>query len=215
MSNLLTPTSELEAVNAILRTIGEAPLDTINDTFADAAVAKQLLREETIALQNGEWTWNTEVAFPLTPDADGEVILPQNTLRVVYIEAAEAVPAGTTFDPALLVQRGSKLYDRGNHTYTIPVKLSADLVVALNFEELPEAARRFIYVRSGRRFMDDVQASSEGHGFKARDEQASWSALLNYEQQIAQWNVLDRLSLNKRIKRWRPYGVGHYYLREG
>lgn len=191
---LIGPTTELEAINSMLRTIGESPLDTLDEVFADSAVCQQLLREELRAICNAEWTFNTELGEALQPDGDGNINLPSNTLRVIC-------------DPTI-VQRGLRLYDRVNRTYAFPAAVTLDRVIVLPFDELPEAARRFIFIRAGRRFMDDVQSDGQSHGFKAKDELAAWTALLNYEAQVAQWNVLDRLALNLRTKRFRFYGSG-------
>lgn len=195
-TNLVVPTSELEAVNIILRAIGESPLDTLDQSFADSSIAQQVLREELRAFESTAWVHNTESGMTLTPDAEGNIQLPQNTMRVVC-------------DPAL-TQRGTRLYDRVGHTYTFTSAVECDLIVCLQFEELPEPARRFIMIRAGRRFMDDAATDQTNHSFKARDEQAAWTAWLNYEQQVAQWNVLDRLPLNLRVKRYRGLSTNSF-----
>ena len=44
---ILTPTTELEAVNAMLASIGEAPADSLDDSITDAQLARQLLTQES------------------------------------------------------------------------------------------------------------------------------------------------------------------------
>lgn len=188
-TNFVTPTTELEAINEMLRAIGESPLDDLNQSFADSDVAMGILRSELRAVQNFEWTWNTEVSVTLAPDANGHVNLPPNVIRVIC-------------DP-VYSQRGLLLYDRVNHTYEFTDSILCDLIVALNFDEIPEAARRFVTIRSVRRFINDIQPDQVTSTFKSRDEQSAWASLLNYEAQTAQWNMLSNSPLNNRIKRFR------------
>ena len=191
MSQFILPTTELEAINAMLRSIGESPLDSPNQTFADADIARQVLLEELRAVQNHQWVWNTELYVELLPaPGNNRITLPQNTLRVIS-------------DPRY-VQRGTLLYDRYNNTYTIPHAVTCHLVIALGFEEVPEAVRRYVFVKAARRFQDALQPDAATHSFNERDELRAWTSLLNYESQVAQWNVLDNLALNHRLKRYRP-----------
>ena len=43
MPEFLTPTTELEAVNAILASVGESPVDALDGEFVDAEIARGLL----------------------------------------------------------------------------------------------------------------------------------------------------------------------------
>lgn len=203
MPMLMTPTSELEAVNTMLATIGESPIDSFDENFTDATIARNLLTEESRALQNGTWAFNTELSYPLNPDADGIIHLPQNVLRVIAFSRPD------------LVQRGTRVYNRTTHSYVHTDSITADIVVALQFEEIPEAARRFIWVRAGRRFQDRLQGDQLLHSFQARDEQAAWTAFLNFESETAQWNIFDYSTLNARVKRYRAGAVNILKIERG
>lgn len=66
----LTPTTELEAVNQMLATIMEAPINTLLGAESlDAQRAITTLAEVSRDLQQTGWNFNTEVAFPLLPAA--------------------------------------------------------------------------------------------------------------------------------------------------
>lgn len=66
----LTQTTELEAINAMLASIGEAPVDTLdNATQADIAMAVSILRNTTREVQSMGWRFNTEFGFQLAPDS--------------------------------------------------------------------------------------------------------------------------------------------------
>lgn len=182
-------TTELEAVNAILGAVGESPINSFDDNFTDASMARNLLKQVSRQMQSRGWTFNTELEYALVPANDGTIYLPQNTLRVI-----------TQQGETDYVQRGFRLYDRRLRTYAFTDTITVDLVALLGFEDLPEAARQFVTIRAGRRFQDQYQGDQTLHQFHARDEVAAWAALENYEAEIAKFNVLDNFSTVQRIR---------------
>lgn len=190
MADLISPMTELEAVNEILAAIGESPIASFDESFADATIARQTLTTVSRQIQLNGWTFNTELSVTLSPDVDGFIHLPTNTLKVT-----------PSYTETKYIHRGTRLYDRDARTYVFTEDVDvAELVLALPFEELPEAARAFITVRAGRRFFDRVGATQDQHGFHVQDERAAWVALQNYEASIAQYNVLDNMTLMQTIR---------------
>lgn len=135
-----TPTSELSAVNIILSGIGEAPVNSLSDTTSDVAVALNILAEVSKEVQTEGWQWNTEDDYPLTPGDDGRIKLHPSIVRVHFRDP----------DDRELVIRGQYVYDRIRHTYIFPretaIKVTVTLLLA--FEQLPEACRRYITLKS-------------------------------------------------------------------
>ena len=110
MAVFLQATTELEAVNSMLRTIGASPVSTLEDNgVVDAVMALQTLRDVSRDVQSQGLHFNTERNYPLAPSypLPGELTLPANCLRVD--------PIDTWTD---LVQRGLRLYDPIRHTYS-------------------------------------------------------------------------------------------------
>jgi len=67
----LAPTTELEAVNVMLSSAGEAPLPVGTDlsvaTASDVVVALNILRNSTREVQSMGWKFNTEFGYQLVP----------------------------------------------------------------------------------------------------------------------------------------------------
>ena len=60
MTTQITPTTELQAVNTMLSTIGEAPVNSITGTTTvDVSVAKNILDETSMSVQSQGWNFNT------------------------------------------------------------------------------------------------------------------------------------------------------------
>lgn len=178
----LTPTTELEAVNLLLSTIGEAPVSTLETTgLADVARARDFIHTTSRAVQVRGRHFNTEEEYPLAPTMDQEIVLPFNTLSVR--PAARSAWRNVT-------QRGSRLYDITNQTYTFTDKIYVRLVLFLAFEELPEAARWYIAVSAARRFQAHVMGSDTLFKFSEYDERLAEAMFLSDEADRANLNIL-------------------------
>jgi hypothetical protein len=146
----ITPTTELEAVNECLENIGQAPVSTISgDLGVDTQTALNQVRKITRQLQAKGWYFNTEYNYPLTPNGDGDIIPPSNTL---------SIRTDTTDRSKDLVQRGSRMYDRENRTYTFTDTVRFRIIVGLPFDELPEPARRYISLKAARIFQNRLES---------------------------------------------------------
>jgi hypothetical protein len=176
----IVPTTELEAINYILATIGESPVNSVNDEFVDAALARDLIRQVSRSTQVRGWSFNTEYNWTFTRDVNDEVNLPANALKI-------SIP----YERHLII-RGSKIYDNYNHTNALTANYIGELVLGLNFEDTPEVFRNFVTIRAGRLFQDRSIGDGALHRISSRDEMGAWANLLNYEAEVNQWNVTDQ-----------------------
>lgn len=182
MATLLTPTTELEAVNVCLANIGESPVSAITgDITVDAALARDLVRQVTREIQAHGFYWNTEIDYELIPNTAKNLVLPANILSV------DTTSEDKNQD---LVARGRLMYDRVKHTYTFDAKVKVDMIVALSFDELPEIARRYITVRSARIFQERIMGSGAVSSFNSADEDMARAALMAEAMDVEDNNML-------------------------
>lgn len=161
--SMITPTTELEAVNTLLRAIGESPVSTLTgDVGVDVVTARATLMDVMKAVQTEGWIFNTEHNYPLTRNINKEITIPVNALAVDV--SRRRYP---TIDP---VWRGDKLYDRMNHTYQFEQNLEAKVIFALPFESMPQSARHYVTYRAARKFENNSQGAREMNQYNERDE---------------------------------------------
>ena len=179
----LTMTTELDAVNIMLGTIGESPINSLDAAtgVVDAVTARSILSEVSVQVQEEGWHFNTDYEFVLTPATDGFIYIPGNAIEV------DTSAYSRDYDVAI---RGNRLYDRGNRTYTFTEDLKCDLTILLEFNELPQAARHYITVRSARVFQERVVGSQILSGFTQQDEARALRAMRRYEAKTADYNIL-------------------------
>ena len=181
---MTTPTSKIEAVNSMLSTIGEAPVNSLSSGLVDAETAETILNEVSRSIQAMGWNFNTELNYPMVADSVGNINLPQNVLR------ADSTSKYRSTENEY-IQRGSRIYDKRQHTFNIGKDLSLNVVVLLDFTDLPEVARRYITVKSARIFQERVVGSDTLSRMNRNDEQEALFALREMEGDNGDYNIFD------------------------
>jgi len=134
MAEVLGPATELDAVNEMLRAIGQAPVNSIVTSVPpDAVVALAALRAASRDLQEEGWHFNTEVDVELAFDVgDGHIDIPTNALKV-DASGSENV-----------VVRGTELYDIENKTLVFTANVKCDITYHFEWTDLPAVVRRYV-----------------------------------------------------------------------
>lgn len=163
----LTPTSELEALNLILSTVAESPVNSLDEgNSADTSQALLMLRNVSRQVQQRGWWFNEEENYPLIPDNfTKNIFVPANTLKVAL-------------DDTNVILRGDRLYDKARHSYSFDKAVTATVVFLLAFEELPEAARNLVTHRAGRMFQERMFGSESLSAFNKVDERIAETDLV-------------------------------------
>jgi hypothetical protein len=183
------PTTQLEAVNTILATIGEAPVASLSGPLtSDASLALGCLNEITKLVQTDGLPWNTEKNYPLTRDTNGRIYLPSNTAGVEINRRTYS-----TIEPVMRYNANGLpfLYDRLNQTDVFTVDLVADRLVRwLNWSELPEPARRYIAMRASRLFSDRSVGATTTHQYTEQEVMDAKRAMEASKTDTDEYNIL-------------------------
>lgn len=180
----MTPTTELDAVNQMLVSIGEAPVNVLGSGLQEAEIAQTTLTNISRDVQSQGWYFNTEIRYTLARNSDNEIVLPNNCVKV------DRTQVYRDYDTDV-VERNRKLYDRVTNSYTFDKDLVVNMVVLLDFNELPEVARRYITLKAARVFQDQTVGAQELHGYQINDEQFAYLALREAESESMDYNVFD------------------------
>jgi hypothetical protein len=181
--------SDLQAVNMMLTSIGEQPIGNLNESgLQDASIAQDILHSTSRQVQSRGWIFNTDLQKVLSPDNasgnGGRIKVGDNVLRIDTTSKKRS----STSD---IIDRGGYLWDREKNTNLFTDDVTVDYVTFLPFNSLPEAARRYIAVKSARIFHDRVVGSGELHSFFQQDEQEAWGDLLEFQSEVGDFNIFD------------------------
>ena len=183
--------TELDAINTMLTTIGESPVNSISASTADTRIAQLILQEVDRATQIKGWNWNTEKDVLLTRNGSNQIVLSANVVRVDV--------SRREYPSVEVVQRGNKLWDKKNKTFTFTADLKGEVVYLLPFTDLPEQARYYIVVRSARLFQQRMIGDATGSAFSAEEETTAYMALNDSEDETADHNIFNNYDVAKVI----------------
>ena len=182
-----TRSTELEAVNVILSTIGEAPLNSLSGSLpVDGTMAKNVLSEISREVQSSGWHFNTHYKSTLTRDTNNNIPVATNVVRV---ELDPNLESKGDYD---LVQRDGKLFNLAKNTDVFDKDFKdVTQVLLLPFNEIPEQAKRYITIRSARVFHDRTLGANTLHKFSQEDEKQALSILRNAEARTGDYTIFD------------------------
>ena len=146
--------TELQAVNQILASVGQAPVtaidtETITDSNGnqvtivsnpDVAIIYDTLWEVSREVQSEGWTFNKEFNYPFQPDSNGYINWPNNVLQLDISDDPQYVG----YRDVDAVKRNGKLYDRMNHKDKWTETIYCDVVWLFEWEDLPSPIQDYI-----------------------------------------------------------------------
>jgi len=192
--------TELDAVNYILMSVGESPVNTLDTQSPEVAIAQNTLRQICREVQSEGWVYNTEYEFPFVVDTNDEVLIPPTVLQLDVNRYKHA-------DNYDVIQRNGKLYDRYSHSYKFKNidTLYCDVVWFFEFPDIPQSFRDYISTRAARiastRMVSDENASK----LLAADEALLRALALEYDTKQADYNIFNSSDLRNPYTSYKPF----------
>ena len=187
--------TELQAINQVLASVGQAPVTNIEQTNPDVAIAYDTLLQVSREVQAEGWTFNKEYHYEFTPNTDDEIEIPNNILQIKLTENV----ANMDFDG---IRRSGKLYDRQHHTYkwTDVTPVQCDVVWEFDWVDLPQPIQDFITARAAVLTSQRIIGDPEQYTMLQQQEAFARALALEYETQQGQYTFFGH-----------PQGQQNYY----
>lgn len=167
--------TELDAVNQILSSVGQAPVTTLDLQNPEVAIVLNTLREVNKQVQAEGWIFNTERDYTLTPDAvTKEILYPTNALAMDTDVNTQNVELDT-------VRRNGKLYDRMHHTFEFKKELKANIVWLFDFTDVPTAIQQYITARAAKMCATKMIGDREIYQLLTEQEGYTRAAAVEYD----------------------------------
>jgi len=196
---ILLATSELQAINILLSTIGEAPVASLEDAgLSDVAIAITTLGEQSRRVQAKGYDFNTDLDYDLALDIDSKCPVPVNALRIDNVDGQS------------LVQRAGFLWDRTDNTYILSQAPRCDIVRYFDFENLPESARYYITLKAARVFQRRMLGDDSIEVFNEKDESEARADMEDAQMSSRDTNMLNGGEINWLVRGGRAGGSNAY-----
>ena len=147
-----TPTTvdidtELSAVNAILGSIGQSPIASIDHDNPEISFIYNLLTEMNADVQNEGWTFNKEYHIKNSSKTGNKFHIDSDVVRV---DGTDAWDRTRDFVRRKDTDGIWKLYDRVNHTFEFPDDdyFYVNVVRLMKFEDIPTVFQRYIMYKA-------------------------------------------------------------------
>ena len=189
---VITAYTELDAVNNIIGTLGEAPIDTLEDlTNVDAINALRILQEVSRIEQARGWSFNLIEDFVFNPDTTDNNRIPWND-NILFLKGEE----GTK-----LVRYGKHMKDLVRNSDYFPQAIHAEVILLIPFEELPEQMRSYIVAKAGFMFQSAYFGDDALSTVINMQVQDTWQHLMDYEMDDNNYSMLDNEHVKELLAR--------------
>lgn len=199
--------TELDAVNSILMSVGETPVNTLTVQSPEVAIAQKTLRQVCREIQAEGWSYNTENEYPIQLDTNNQCIIPNNILQLDL----NIFQHGKDYDVVRRSDNGvMKVYDKKGHTFTFENcdKLFFDIVWMLDFEDLPQAFKDYITTRASRIASNRMVNSQPSAKLLEADEAAARALAVEYEMKQSDHNIFNDFQYQQDANTvYRPFKV--------
>lgn len=179
----LTKTTLLQAINTMLSAVGEPPVNALTTQRADSLIAQTILEEVCREVLTYGWHFNSEDKIVLSPESGTNYIYVSDSVVRIDMDVAYQ-----TYD---VVIRGNRLYNRVTNSYEFFEPITVQRVILMDFDEMPETAKRYVTIRAARIFQDRMVGANTLHAFTAQDEISALARLSEYESDIGDYTIFD------------------------
>lgn len=184
---MTTPTqyqTKLDAVNLMLASIGQSPVNTLSGSLPkDVSKAVVALDSALREVLTQGWSFNSDTEYEMTPDGSTNIAIPANALQVDPTYGQDYVPR---YNSSLA---GMYLYDRDQRVWTFSGDVKVNIVWAYDFEQVPQHARQYIATKAARKFQQGIMASAVLHQFTRDDESEAYATFRRVEKRQKNFNI--------------------------
>ena len=184
-----------KAVNQALRYLAIAPVSsfTTSDTGYNAL---KVVTEIDNLIQAEGWHYNTEKGITLSPDGSGN-ITPANatTYPVLGFDADKYEDHKHN-----IVLRGNLLYNVIKQTDVFTTKVKGDLLLKIDWQELPPIFQRYIVIRSAKE-LAGILGKPEYMQPLAIEESRARMEAIQYDSENADYNMFDTYDVARVLDR--------------
>jgi hypothetical protein len=172
---------ELDIINDMLAAVGSNGVTSTVGRHPALMKARPILDRTHEAVQaRGHW-FNRDVGLTLSATVDGEIFVPQNTIK-----------CDTTEKRLRYVRRGRRMYDPHNHTYQLDVtSLEVDVVLKLDYDLLPFSVLDYIRAKAVMQMLVKAEADHISVQAAQADLQDTKIAFENERRQQADTSLRD------------------------
>ena len=189
---------ELPAVNQILAACGQAPVTSLDQTNPDVAIAYDTLLETSREVQSEGWSFNKEAHYPMTPDSNNEIKIPNNVLQIdLSVSSASDKNA---------IRKDGKLYDKEHHTSQwTDGAVDCDITWLFDWVDLPRPIQDYITCRAATKTSSRIVGDQGQYQMLQQNEAYMRAMALEYETNQGDYSFFGKPDGSAPYVSYEPY----------
>jgi len=179
--------AKLDAVNVMLKAIGETPVSSLSSGLADAAQAEATLDTVKRRILAKGWTVNTDNDVTFNPDVNQEIRVADTVLRIDTSDEQRFIDVVIRVDPNDQLR---KLFDKREQSFQFTRSLKCDVIYDYEFDELDFDLQQYIAAQAARKFQEETMGSVALDKFLVRAEGEAWASFQDAEAEAEDVNTI-------------------------
>ncbi len=185
MTDSTIPMTKLDAVNQMLHSIGQSPVNTLSGTLPkDITQAVDALDHVVREVCSSGWSFNSRKLVELTP-VSGKIDLPSNA---AFMDPSYGDNFVVQWDTA--GTPGLRLFNADDNTFdqfTDIVK--CDVIYMYEYEQVPQHARAYMYTKAARKFQAGLVGSRILYEYTSDMESEAYANFRRIEKRQKDYNI--------------------------
>ena len=173
-----------------------------SQTNPDVAIALNTLREVSREIQSEGWSFNKEYDYPITPDSNNEVVIPNNILQM---------DLNATYTQNMdrdSVNREGKLYDKTAHSFVwTDETLYVDVIWYFDWPSIPTPIQAFIIAKSATIVSSRIIGDPNQFQMLQQKEALTRSTALEYECNQGDYTFFGHPGNTNTYNSYKPYNA--------
>ena len=180
--------TELDAVNQILSSVGQAPVTTLDMQNPEVYTALQSLRDVSREVQSEGWVFNSENCVKFVRNTDNTITVPNDVLQITVNKDKHR-------DNYNIIKKDGKLYDKYHHKFDdreefkFDKDIYCDVIYFYRFNNLPFAFQAHITAKAARKVATRLVGDPALVQVLAIDEEQTKNAMLEYETRQGDYSI--------------------------
>ncbi|OUX86035.1 MAG: hypothetical protein CBC03_12320 [Pseudoalteromonas sp. TMED43] len=198
--------TELDAVNQILSSVGQAPVTTLDMQNPEVYTVVETLRNTSREVQSEGWGFNSEYHVKFTPKANKQIDIPYDVLEIDTDKNVH----GDTYN---VIRKEGKLYDKYHHRFSdreefeFDEDIYCDVIYFRQFNDLPFAFQAHITAKAARKVAIKLIGSGELIQILAADEELTKAAIMQYETRQSDYSIFGWRDNQNYYNSYQPYNA--------
>jgi hypothetical protein len=182
---VISTDTTVDAVNRILSSIGDSPVNSIEDpTNVNVINAIALLDKINRQEQAKGWSFNSIDSYTLNPDNNTHLINWSSTYLRLKSQNGDR-----------LTRKGAYVYNFTTQSFIFSSNVIVEAILLVDLDDMPEAMKNYIVASASEQFQAKYLGDPNLAEGLLNERKEAWASLQEYEMEMNDYNMLENAEI--------------------